>query len=122
MFEEMKTFEDRKKELIAEGKKTGTVTYEKLAEKLKGLDLDADSLDDLYNALSENHIKVISENPDDDETDITGTDAELLSKDLTINDPVRMYLKDHQLIIFTCTKREEKILNNLSIPYNLVEL
>ena len=31
-------------------------------------------------------------------------------------------LKDHQLIIFTCTKREEKILNNLSIPYNLVEL
>ena len=46
MFEEMKTFEDRKKELIAEGKKTGTVTYEKLAEKLKGLDLDADSLDD----------------------------------------------------------------------------
>ena len=31
-------------------------------------------------------------------------------------------LKEHQLIIFTCTKREEKILNNLSIPYNLVEL
>ena len=31
-------------------------------------------------------------------------------------------LEEHQLIIFTCTKREEKILNNLSIPYNLVEL
>ena len=31
-------------------------------------------------------------------------------------------LGGHQLIILTCTKREEKILNNLSIPYNIVEL
>ena len=113
MFEEMKTFEDRKKELIAEGKKTGTVTYEKLAEKLKGLDLDADSLDDLYNALSENHIKVISENPDDDETDITGTDAELLSKDLTINDPVRMYLKEIGQIKLLTTEEELELADRI---------
>ncbi len=31
-------------------------------------------------------------------------------------------LNNHQLIIFTCTKREQKILDNLSIEYNLVEL
>ncbi len=113
MFEEIKTFEDRKKELIAEGKKTGTITYEKLAEKLKGLDLDADSLDDLYNALSENHIKVISENPDDDETDTTSTDAELLSKDLTINDPVRMYLKEIGQIKLLTTEEELELADRI---------
>ena len=38
MFEEIKTFEDRKKELIELGKKNGQITYEQLAEKLKNLD------------------------------------------------------------------------------------
>ena len=31
-------------------------------------------------------------------------------------------LNEHQLIIFTCTKREEKILDKLHITYNIVEL
>ena len=93
MFEEIKTFEQRKKELIELGKKKGSITYEELAEKLKNLELDADSLDDLYNTLSENDIKVVSENEEDDE-DPSGVSNELLTKDLTINDPVRMYLKE----------------------------
>ena len=49
MIEEIKSFEDRKKELIEQGKKKGSITYEELANALKGLDLDSDSLDDLYN-------------------------------------------------------------------------
>ena len=32
--EEIKTFEQRKKELIEKGKKTGILTYEELAESL----------------------------------------------------------------------------------------
>ena len=30
--------------------------------------------------------------------------------------------KEHQIIIFTCTKREQEILNKLNIEYNLVEM
>ena len=30
--------------------------------------------------------------------------------------------KEHQVIIFTCTKREQEILNKLNIEYNLVEM
>ena len=37
---------------------------EELATSLKGLDLDADSLDDLYNAFNENNIAVVSEGED----------------------------------------------------------
>ena len=93
MFNEIKTFEDRKQELIKIGKKKGQITYEELADKLKGLELDADSLDDLYNALSENGIEIVSANPDDND-DPAADDTETLTKDLTINDPVRMYLKE----------------------------
>ena len=92
---EIKTFEERKEELVKIGREKGYVTYEELATALKGLELDADSLDELYNAFSENGIAVVSE--DDDSA--AGGEALLLNddelaKDLNINDPVRMYLKE----------------------------
>ena len=49
MIDEIKTFDARKAELVKIGKEKGFITYEELANSLKGLDLDADSLDDLYN-------------------------------------------------------------------------
>ena len=49
MIEEIKTYEERKKELIKQGEAAGYITYEQLATALKGLDLDSDALDDLYN-------------------------------------------------------------------------
>ena len=53
---EIKSFEERKEELIKKGKENGKVTYEELALALKGLEVDNDSLDELYNALIENKI------------------------------------------------------------------
>ena len=95
--EEIKPLKEREKELIELGKKNGFITYETLAEHLKGLDLDADSLDELYNALIENNIEIVS---DDDNNGKNGSTEELvlsdeeLTKDVNINDPVRMYLKE----------------------------
>ncbi len=96
MIKEIKTFEERKEELIKIGKEKGFVTYEILANNLKGLDLDADALDDLYNALSENNIAVVSEEESDTDggQDKLLLDDNTLTKDLNINDPVRMYLKE----------------------------
>ena len=51
---EIKTFEERKLELIEKGKKEGFITFEELANSLKGLDIDSDALDELYNAFLEN--------------------------------------------------------------------
>ncbi len=100
MVKEIDTLEKRKEKLIAEGKKTGYITYEKLADELKGLELDSDSLDDLYNAFVEAGIEVVSEedngeNPNGEEiNENTSAEDLTLSKDVKINDPVRMYLKE----------------------------
>ena len=57
---EIKTFKEREEELIKEGEAKGYITYEMLAEKLKGLEIDNDLLDELYNKLLEHNITVIS--------------------------------------------------------------
>ncbi len=96
---EVKSFEDRKADLIKKGKEKGAITFEELAAALKGLDVDNDSLDELYNALIENNIEVISE---DDQASSGGKSSEEpiilndteITKDVNINDPVRMYLKE----------------------------
>ncbi len=100
---EIKSLEERIAELIKLGKEQDYITFEQLADALKGLDIDNDSLDEIYNTLMENEIQVVS---DVDEADTAGgetkgleeepiilDDAEL-TKDININDPVRMYLKE----------------------------
>lgn len=99
MVEEIKTMEQRKERLIKLGKKQGYITYEQLASELKGLEVDSDSLDDLYNSLIAEGIDIVSEDGNEDPngeeiTEHTKTEELTMSKDVKINDPVRMYLKE----------------------------
>ena len=99
MVEVIKTLDERKAKLITLGKQQGYITYEQLAEHLKGLDIDSDTLDELYNSLVEENIEIVSEDGSDDASgeEITqdmSVENLTLSKDVKINDPVRMYLKE----------------------------
>ena len=101
MIGEIKTLEEREKKLIDLGLKQGFITYEQLADELKGLDMDSDALDELYNNLVDAGVNVVSsEGESEDEatgeeiTDTTNVEDLTLSKDVKINDPVRMYLKE----------------------------
>ena len=97
---EIKTFEERKEELLKKGKEKGFLTFEELAAALKGLDMDSESLDDLYNFLNDNNIEVVADSEIDSSAEDGDGDADLLLEDieipknLSINDPVRMYLKE----------------------------
>ena len=99
MVVEIKTIEERRNKLISLGKKQGYITYEQLAGELKGLEIDSDTLDELYNSLMEADIEVVSEDGSDDASgeeitpEVKAEDL-TMSKDVKINDPVRMYLKE----------------------------
>ena len=98
---EIKTFDERKDELIKLGKEKGYITFEKLAASLQGLEMDADSLDSLYNTLVEAGISVVTEEEANSGADggvkeevIEVLSDEDITKDVNIDDPVRMYLKE----------------------------
>ena len=94
---EIKGLKEREEDLIKLGKEKGHLTFEDLAAALKGLEIDADNLDEIYNVLVENNIEVIADNEGSSqakEEDTIILSDEEITKDVNINDPVRMYLKE----------------------------
>ena len=108
--EQIKTFEERKRSLIEKGKERGYITFEELADELKGLDMDSDSLDELYNVFNELNIDIVAEDVEGDggkaapEKDLLQDLS--LPKNVSINDPVRMYLKEIGKISLLTLKEE----------------
>ncbi|KRG15562.1 RNA polymerase sigma factor RpoD [Lederbergia galactosidilytica] len=98
------TVDQAKEQLIEQGKKVGTLTYEKIGEKLGHFDLDSDQLDEFYEHLTDQGVELVEDSDEDEDpnvTDIQKEDEEEFDlNDLSvppgvkINDPVRMYLKE----------------------------
>jgi len=57
MVNNIKTFDERVEELVKLGKEQDYLTYEQIAKKTIDLELDSESLDMLYNVLTENNIE-----------------------------------------------------------------
>lgn len=111
----IKTLDERIDELVEEGKKQGFLTYEQIIKKTNDLELDANDLDKLYNTLTENGIEVKSEEDDDNGgidtniDDIVIDDVAEESKDMSVNDNVRMYLKEIGKISLLSLEEEQEL-------------
>ena len=110
------TFTDVLKDLIETGKKDGFLTYETIAKKTTNLEMDSNNLDELYNALNENNIEIRSEDESDVDTSLLTEDPEFNiehlaneSKDMSVNDNVRMYLKEIGKISLLSLDEEQEL-------------
>ena len=75
-----------------------TLTYQDVMNKLSELDIDADAIDAVFETLEAEGVSVVNASEDeaaDVVPDITGTDLDLsVPEGISIDDPVRMYLKE----------------------------
>ena len=90
------------KELVEKGKKNGMLTYKEIMDSLEDIEMDPDQIDKIYEYLESRGIEVIGNIEidippidDDDEEDIEEVDLDLsVPEGISIDDPVRMYLKE----------------------------
>ena len=89
--------------LLSKGKKNGgTLTYGELVEALQREDLSPDEIDKMYDTFSKKGIEIVDDSNTNDDTDdeVEDKESEEVEIDLSvpegvsIDDPVRMYLKE----------------------------
>lgn len=83
--------------LIELGNKKGMLSYKEIADSLQGIELTSDQADDIYQSLEDMGIriegKVIDLSADDSE-EVEIEDDTAVLKGVSVDDPVRMYLKE----------------------------
>ncbi|NLK71494.1 MAG: RNA polymerase sigma factor RpoD, partial [Clostridiales bacterium] len=95
------------RDLLEKAKQKNTITYKEIADYLDHVDLDKDQIDDLYDTFASMGIDIVSENDDidiisDDENEDSDVDVDVddidlefsIPKGISVDDPVRMYLKE----------------------------
>ncbi|HYF76015.1 MAG TPA: RNA polymerase sigma factor RpoD [Symbiobacteriaceae bacterium] len=99
------------KDLVVKGKRKGALSYGEIADSLQGLELGADQMDDIYEALADAGIDVVGDRSeetviedepaviaeDETENSIEEDEVEIdlsVPEGIAIDDPVRMYLKE----------------------------
>jgi RNA polymerase primary sigma factor len=90
--------DEKIKDVIETGKKKGVLTYKEINDALDGAEIDAENLDKLLGALEEMKIDVIDGEVDkdliDEEEDVDADIDLSIPEGVSIDDPVRMYLKE----------------------------
>jgi RNA polymerase primary sigma factor len=102
-------------ELLDRAKRKGTVTYKEIFNELSGMELDKNQIEVFYYRLTDAGVDIVSENEDEpDELELRILESEgeeevdpgavtpkgevnleaTLPKTITVDDPVRMYLKE----------------------------
>lgn len=97
------TLEDAQHELVEKGKSKGSISYKEIIETLQPYDLSVEALDNFYDRLAQYGIDIIddpatdeesSDDDSDDDSKPEASDIAAVPDGVTVNDPVRMYLKE----------------------------
>lgn len=81
------------KELIEKGKEKGVLTYKEIMDMLEEVDLQPEQIEKIYETLESLGIDIMDETSDDDTAEDKDDDLDL-PEGISIDDPVRMYLKE----------------------------
>ncbi|WP_051531007.1 RNA polymerase sigma factor RpoD [Clostridiisalibacter paucivorans] len=91
------------KGLIDRGKKKGMLTYKEIMDTLENIELSSEQIDEIYQSLEDMGIDIVGDKDDDillEKSDTDNAEDEstenvlTVPKGISVDDPVRMYLKE----------------------------
>jgi RNA polymerase primary sigma factor len=89
------SLDDAIKKLIERGKKRGSLTYEEINGVFDNVeDVSPERIDDLFEEITAMGIEIVDDQKDEKPSSDSDDAAEALSAGLSLDDPVRMYLKE----------------------------
>mgnify|MGYP002672783772 FL=1 len=108
-------------QLLEQGKKKGVLDYKDINDKLEELDLDPAQIDKIYEYLEKHGIEIVGNLEEeleaiDDDMQITQEDLDDLSvpDGISIDDPVRMYLKEIGKVNLLTSAEETELARRMS--------
>jgi RNA polymerase primary sigma factor len=104
------------KQLIDKGKKSGLLTYKEIMDTLEDVDLSPDQIEKIYEILESMGIEIINESDDFNADQLMAEDIEIaIPEGISIDDPVRMYLKEIGKVPLLSADEEIQIAKNIEL-------
>ena len=124
MIEEAEAKKPDFNDLIEKGKKKGSLSARDIDEAMEGVDYDMDSLEKLYEALEDSGVSfggdISSGELDAIENEVESfgggenIERQLVQEGISIDDPVRLYLKDIGKVPLLDTEREKELAQRMA--------
>ena len=115
----MSNIENKKnaiKELIERGRKKGILTYKEVTDALEEIELDAEQIEKVYESLENFGFEIVGDMERElEEIEVNQDELDIsVPEGISIDDPVRMYLKEIGKVPLLSTKEEVELAQKMS--------
>ncbi len=113
--------QDAVRELIEKGQEQGTLSYDEIMDSLEKVELDPSQIDEIYQQFDDMDIDIVGDKDDMIEEEEEEKEDLSVPKGVSVDDPVRMYLKEIGKVDLLTAEEEVEIAKRMEAGEELAK-